>query len=230
MSALQLPLSLRLIQALFERPGSGRVFGSDDALVAGTEMGMSPSHVYKLLSEMSGDAGLLVRPRRGLYVMRPPLGGRDPVRPIAIAVGAVPGSVVAGQSALAHWDLIDQAPMHVETLVTTTPPTWRAGIEHRGRQTVWRIPGAAFQYRHVRGDEMFGISTVRLDSETEVPMFDRERTVLEQFAIAPAVGEELFAAHGEDLDRKRLHEYAKRVGGQALRGVQRVMSETLAAA
>ena len=225
-----IPLTIALAQAVLERTDAGRVFSAEAAAAAGADLGLSKTHVYKLLSEMSGEVGLLERPRRGLYVMRPPLGGRDPVRPIAVAVAAVPQAVVAGQSALAHWGFLEQAPMHVETLVAPMAPTWTAGVERRRGVTVWRIPGAAFEYRRIAPDELFGSSRVRLDAETEVPMFDRERTIVEQFALAPQGATEMYATHGHALDSARLLRYAARVGGQVEHDIHRAMAQRLVAA
>src|SRR5260370_26575333 len=113
MAGLRVPVALRLLQELLEELPDGRVFTSQEAIGAARHLGLSSPHVLKLLSEMRA-AGILDRPRRGLYVMRPPFGGRDEVRPIAVAVRAVEPSVVTGQSALAHWGLIDQAPLKFE--------------------------------------------------------------------------------------------------------------------
>jgi hypothetical protein len=79
---------------------------------------------------------------------------------------------------------------------------------------------------------MFGITTVRLDSETVVPIFDRERAILELLTQPAHDGvewaAELLKAHRRDIDIARLTEYARRV--DATEQVARVLSgETRAA-
>ncbi|MDB5058002.1 MAG: hypothetical protein JWO59_1474, partial [Chloroflexi bacterium] len=44
--------ALHLLQALLEVSPGGRVFTSDEAVGVGTEIGISPGHTYKLLTEL----------------------------------------------------------------------------------------------------------------------------------------------------------------------------------
>lgn len=221
---------MRLLRELLDQLPYGRVFTAEEAVEAGKRLGLSPTHVRKLLSEMSGEDGLLTRPRRGLYVMRPPFGGRDEVRPIAVAVRAAALSAVSGQSALAHWGFIDQALLKFETLVTPTRLSWDSVVQHRGAFTRWMWDGPAFEYRRVPQREMFGIRDVRLDSETVVPMFDPERSVLEELLVSPASGAAILAEHRDALDLKRLHAYSERSGRAAVEVIERTLGRELLAA
>jgi len=228
-TSIRLPHGLRLLQELLEWLPYGRVFTSEEATEAGKRLGLAPSHVHKLLSEMR-TSGLLLRPRRGLYVMRPPFGGRDDVRPIAVAARVVEPSAVSGQSALAHWDLIDQVPSRYETLVTPARLGWESGVDHRGATTRWTWDGLAFEFRHVPEREMFGIRRVRLDSDTEVPMFDRERSLLEELVCRPTSGAGILIQHRDELDIKRLMDYAARAGDAAVAVIERTLGRELIAA
>lgn len=206
--------ALRLLQELLEVSPDGRVFTSDEAVAVGTEVGLTPSHTYKLLTELT-DRGILRRPRGRLYVMQPPFGGMTPVRPIAIAVHAVQPAAVSGDTALAHWDLLDQAPLHEEVVSTPARIHWTHGVRADGSDRLWTVEGTTIRFRHVLPREMFGITSVRLDSETVVPIFDRERAILE-ILTQPTHGHaewaaELLTAHRRDIDIARLKKYARRV-------------------
>jgi predicted transcriptional regulator of viral defense system len=209
--------SLRLLQRILEVAPGGRVFTSRDAIAAGEELGLSPGHTYKLLTDLV-DKGLLERPRGRLYVMQPPFGGLMPVRPLAIAVRAVTPAAVSGETALVHWGFLSQAPLHEEVVSTPVHIQWRGRVRTDGPDRLWIIDGTTIRFRRVPQEEMFGITTVRLDSETVVPMFDRERTVLEVLTRPePGSAEwagELIRDHRPTLDRARLTEYAARLGAK----------------
>jgi predicted transcriptional regulator of viral defense system len=203
-----------LIRELLEAEGGGRVFTAEDGVAAGAELGLSAEHVYKLLSQMV-ERGLLDRPRGGLYVMRPPFGGLLPVRPVAVAVHAVAPAAASGDSALVHWGLLSQAPLHEEVVSTPARIQWRHGVEADGADRMWKVGGATIRYRHVPEREMFGIVSVRLDAETVVPMFDRERALLELEARPDGQGSrwaaELVRQHSDVIDRARLQGYRSRL-------------------
>jgi predicted transcriptional regulator of viral defense system len=211
MSDGALSAGLRLLQHVLEVAPAGRVFTSHDAVVAGAELGITREHTYKLLSEMI-DRGLLERPRARLYAARPPFGGMLPVRPLAIAVHAVTPAAVSGDTALAHWGFLSQAPLHEEVVSTPARIQWTSDIRMDGGDRLWTVGGATIRFRHVPSREMFGIASVRLDSETVVPMFDRERTVLEVLSRDGEWARELLEEFGRDIDAARLRRYAGRLG------------------
>lgn len=206
--------SLRLLQGLLETAPGGRVFTSQDAVVAGAELGFSPKHTYKLLTQLV-DQGLVDRPRERLYAMRPPFGGLMPVRPLVVAVYAVQPAAVSGDTALVHWGLLEQAPLHEEVVSTPVRIQWRRNVSSDGADRLWRVDGATIRFRHLPAGEMFGIATVRLDSESVVPMFDRERAILELMSRpepdAAAWAAEIQRDHERDIDGARLREYAARL-------------------
>jgi predicted transcriptional regulator of viral defense system len=169
---------LRLLQRILETAPAGRVFTSQDAIAAGADLGFTSEHTYKLLTQLV-DRGLLDRPRGRLYVMKLPFGGLMPVRPLVVAVHAVEPAAVAGDTALVHWGLLEQAPLHEKVVSTPARIQWRRDVRSDGADRLWRVDGTTIRFRHVRAREMFGIVTVRLDRENAVPMFDRERCLLE---------------------------------------------------
>ena len=230
MASYRTTTGTRLLAELLDTVAEGRVFTTEQAVHAGRRLGLTPSHVHKMLSEMSGSGGILDRPRRGLYVMHPPFGGRDAVRPIAVAVRAVQPSAVAGQSALAFWGLLEQVPLKYETLETPARLTSAAGMRPHGDRAAWQWDGAAFEFHRIPKNQMFGIRDVRLDCETVVPMFDAERSVLEELVRSPRAGAEILAGHRDTLDLPRLYDYAKRVGEPAVALVDRTLARQLVAA
>src|ERR1700730_4450539 len=207
--------AVRLLQQLLEVGPGGRVFTSREAVTAGTELGMSPEHTYKLLSVLV-DRGLLERPRGRLYVMKPPFGGMGPVRPLAIAVHAVTPAAVSGDTALVHWALLSQAPLHEEVVSTPARIQWTRGVRTDGTDRIWTVGGTTIRFHHVPAAEMFGITSVRVDGETVVPMFDRERALVELLTGATPAGPdwpgELIREHAREVDLARLRQYAERVG------------------
>lgn len=214
MSGLAPTASLRLLQRILETAPAGRVFTSEDAVVAGTELGLTPEHTYKLLTQLV-DRGLADRPRGRLYVMKPPFGGLTPVRPLVIAVHAVAPAAVSGDTALVHWGLLEQAPLHEEVVSTPARIQWRRDVRSDGADRLWRVDGTTIRFRHVSAGEMFGITTVRLDSESVVPMFDRERCLLELMSRpepeAARWAEEIQREHFRNIDRARLRQYVARL-------------------
>ncbi len=210
--------ALRLIKVLLEVEGGGRVFTTHDAIVAGEELGLTSEHTSKLLTQLV-DRGLLERPRGRLYVMKPPFGGLAPVRPLVIAVHAVTPAAVSGDTALVHWGLLSQAPLHEEVVSTPARIQWSRGVRADGADRLWSVDGTTIRFRRVPTREMFGITSVRLDAESVVPMFDRERTLAELFSRPGRDGAEwaadLVREHERDIDRARLRRYAERLGAVA---------------
>ena len=230
MACYHVPTGVRILAELLDALPEGRVFTTEEAVDAGSRLGLTPSHVHKVLSEMSGTGGILDRPRRGLYVMHPPFGGRDEVRPIAVAARALQPSAVAGQSALAFWTLVDQVPLKYETLVTPARPTPTAGMHPLGDHATWKWGGGAFEFRRVSTSQYFGIRDVRVDCETVVPMFDAERSVLEELVRSPGAGAAILEEHRDALDLPRLYGYAQRLGEPVVALVDRTLARQLVAA
>jgi hypothetical protein len=121
---------------------------------------------------------------------------------------------------------MSQVPMHEEIVSTPTRIRWMGhGLRVDGADRLWKIEGAIIRFRHVRFDEMFGITSVRLDSETVVPMFDRERALLEGLMRRSPGGvpwaSELVRDQPAVFDRSRLRGYAARLG------VEEVLADVL---
>jgi len=211
--------ALRLLQeaSLAEGP----VFTSKAALAAARRIGMSADAAYKALS-LAARAGIASRLKGGLYRAAPPF-GPPRVPEFLVATKLVQPSAISGQSALSHWGLIDQIPLRIVTASTpkaVLPPMSRGGSPVKSGQSGrhgWVIEGVTYIYRKISEAEMFGISEVWLDTETQVPMFDRERAALDTFlhlrAEGPGnLGDILLEEHLQDLDLDQLQRYAETSG------------------
>ena len=96
---------------------------------------------------------------------------------------------------------------------------WTTGVRADGRDRLWTVAGTTIRFRRIPADAMIGITTVRLDSETVVPMFNRERTLVE-LLTQPKPGSvewagELLREHRREIDLPRLRRYAERLGARA---------------
>src|SRR5690348_13984319 len=85
---------IRLLERLSEL--HGELFGSDDAVEAAGSLGITSSHTYKLLHELTR-SGYIRRLAKGLYVVQSPLAGGVAPHTFAIATRLV------RPSAISHW-------------------------------------------------------------------------------------------------------------------------------
>ena len=193
------------------------VFTTDDAV--GLRPGdVRPETVPRLLKSLA-DAGWIIRLRRGLYAGAGKLPGRVDVPPFAIATSLVKPAAVAHLSALARHGLTDKIP---RVASATTPrkvvvPSMRGARALEGPH-VWHSAGLDFRYVVVAPKHFdLGVEMIWLGERFRVPISDRERTVLDLFAMPRlfgGLGEELRVlerAQGE-IDVPRLVGYALRYG------------------
>jgi predicted transcriptional regulator of viral defense system len=211
--------ALRLIREV--TLAEGPLFSSTAAMAVARRLGISADAAYKALS-LAARAGIASRLKGGLYRAAPPF-GPPRVPEFLVATKLVQPSVISGQSALSHWGLIDQIPLHIVTASTpktVLPPMSRGGSHSESGQSGrhgWVVEGVTYTYRKIPQAEMFGISDVWLDTETQVPMFDRERAVLDTFLHPRAegtghLGDALLEEHLQDLDLDKLQRYAETSG------------------
>jgi predicted transcriptional regulator of viral defense system len=199
----------------------GPLFSSHAAMTVARRLGVSADAAYKALS-LAARAGIASRLKGGLYRAAPPF-GPPRIPEFLIATKLVQPSVISGQSALSYWGLIDQIPLHMVTASTpkaVLPPMSRGGSHtesSRSGRHGWVIDGVIYIYRRIPEAEMFGIRDVWLDIETQVPMFDRERAVLDTFLHprgegAGHLGDVLLEQHIQELDLDQLQRYAETSG------------------
>jgi predicted transcriptional regulator of viral defense system len=191
------------------------VFTTDDA-VRLRPPDVAPARIPYLLKVLA-DAAWIVRLRRGLYAGTGGLPGGVDVPPFVIATSLVQPSAIAHLSALAHHGLTDQIPLIVSAITPhkVVIPSMR-GAGGAGGQHLWRACGLDFRYVVIIPERFrFGIETIWSDERFRVPVTDRERTILDLFALPRVFGglgeglAVLELARGE-IDFGRLVEYAIR--------------------
>lgn len=179
--------------------------------------------VPRLLKSLA-DAGWIIRLRRGLYAGTGRLPGGVDVPPFAIATSLVTPSAIAHLSALAHHGLTDQIPRVVSAITSRklVVPSMRGAKKGTEGLHIWHAAGLDFRYVMVVPERFeFGIEMIWLDERFRIPITDRERTVLDLFAMP-----RLFGGLGEglsvlersqrEIDIPRLVAYALRYGSVAV--------------
>lgn len=189
------------------------VFETKDA-VRLAPRGVSPAQVPYLLKVLT-ETGWLLRLRHGLYAVTGRLPGGVDVPPFVIATSLVTPSAISHWSALAHHDLTVSAPLVVTATTTRSvvTPSMRTGCKDSGHH-VLHVAGIDCRYVTVIPKRFgFGIDMVWLDERFRVPITDRERTVLDLFAMSRhfgGVGEGLAVLDDAlaALDLEKLIDYA----------------------
>jgi predicted transcriptional regulator of viral defense system len=178
-----------------------------------------PETVPRLLKSLA-DAGWIIRLRRGLYAGTGRLPGGVDVPPFAIATSLVKPSAIAHLSALAHHGLTDQIPRVVSAITPrkVVVPSMRGARKGAEGEHVWRVAGLDLRYVVVVPQRFeLGLEMIWLDERFRIPITDRERTVLDLFAMPRlfgGLGEGLGVlerAQGE-IDIQKLVGYALRYG------------------
>jgi len=197
------------------------VFTADDAVEL-RPADVRAETVARLLKSLA-DAGWIIRLRRGLYAGTGRLPGGVDVPPFATATSLVKPSAIAHLSALAHHGLTDQIPLSTTaiTIRKVVTPSMR-GLRPLDGPHVWHAGGLDFRYVVVVPSHFdLGLETIWLDERFRVPITDRERTVLDLFALPRlfgGVGEGLrvLEQFREGIDLAKLVAYALRYGSVAV--------------
>jgi len=206
-------LGLALIRDLAE---SGQAtFGVADARRVAARVGIAPAYLNVLLHRLVR-SGLLHRVRRGAYALAPGLPGISQAHPFVIGMALIDPCAVSGWSALNHHGLTEQIPQRI---MLTTPrrlvtPAMRGVV--KGSPSVWQIEQQAYEIVQVVAAQFFGDETVWI-GESKVRIFDRERALLDCFALPRrlgglAEGLGILEEHLHAIDIKRLVAHALRYG------------------
>ncbi len=156
-------------------------------------------------------AGKLVPLRRGMYAFADRY-RRVPVSPAALANALYSASYVSGLWALGFYGLIPEAVSAYTSVTTRTPRRFDN-------------PFGTFVYHAIKRDYFFGYRTVSI-AGSDVVIAAPEKALLDLFHLntgewdRPRMVEMRFQ-QGEGIDRRRLREYARRMGKpRILRAVQ----------
>jgi predicted transcriptional regulator of viral defense system len=211
---------LRLLEEL---AASGRlVFTTADARAAARQLGIAATYVEELLGRLA-ESGWVSRLRRGLYAGTGRLPGQEgqgaSIHPYVVATRLVQPSAVSHWSAMQHHGLTEQLP---HSVTVTTPrkvvtPSMRAGGNHGAERHAWEVVGQRIEYVTVKPEHFFGVEEVWIDRTFQVPITDRERTVLDGFIFPRRFGGTsevlgILEEHLEKLIPTKLVGYALRYG------------------
>jgi predicted transcriptional regulator of viral defense system len=177
-------------------------------------MGLSPRHVITLLHRLTG-GGWLTRIKKGLYAINDPVTRLPKPHPFAIGAAIVTPSALSHWSALQHWGLTEQIPATVtlSSPARTFPPA--SEFAGPGGRTAWTVASVRYEFVTITRLRFFGITPVWVNDRHQVPIFDRERALLDAFHHFHIFGSlsmalEMLDTHMADLDVHRLVEYAVR--------------------
>ena len=198
------------------------VFTTQQARQVAGELHMPESGVGMLLTRLA-DAGWVIRLRRGLYAGTGKLPGGLDVPPFALATALVDPSAIALWSALAHHDLTDQVPVAITAITprkVITPSMRAPGTSHV--RHAWHVAGLECRFVTLTESRYkIGIERIWADERFAFSITDRERTVLDTFAMPRHFGgisEGLAVLDRElaTLDVDRLIDYAVQYGSRTL--------------
>jgi len=220
-------LGVKLLRELTQR--GSFIFTTEEAKAAATDLAIPETYLPQLLSKLAA-GGWLLRLRRGLYAGMGRLPGEVEVHPFAVATNLISPSAISHWSALHHHGLTEQVPRQVmaSTPKKVVTPSMRAArsqdqeAEERpagrrsGRHT-WEINGVEYEYFTTTSDRFFGIEEVWVDEYFRVPIYDKERSLIDCFAAPRLFGSlsealSILEEHAGELDLENLAQYALRYG------------------
>jgi predicted transcriptional regulator of viral defense system len=198
------------------------VFTTQQARQVAGDLQIPESGVGMLLTRLA-DAGWVIRLRRGLYAGTGRLPGGVDVPPFVLATALVEPSAVALWSALAHHDLTDQVPVAITAITPrkVITPSMRAPSTSRVRHA-WHVAGLECRFVTLTESRYeIGIERVWADERFAFLITDRERTVLDTFAMPRHFGgfSEGLAVLDRalaTLDVDKLIHYARQYGSRTL--------------
>lgn len=184
----------RLLRQLISQ--GKRVFNMNDVAHAATAEKIPHHQLKKILSTLAKHK-LALRLRRGLYLALGSLPEQTTAHPFVISTHLVQPSAISHWSALQHHGLTEQIPQIVTASTTSrvvTPSMREQSTSPRKIKHAWEIDGIYYEYITVQKKHFFGIEQIWLDEHFQVPITDKERTLLDVF-IYP----KMFGGMGEAL-------------------------------
>lgn len=206
-------LGIALLRALAENGRS--TFTVAQARESARAVGVGDSYLPVLLHRLQR-AGWLQRVKHGTYAMTIGLPGFPEAHPFAVGMALVEPSAVSGWAALNHHGLTEQIP-RVVTLTTpkrVVTPAMRGAV--RAAPSTWDVAGQRYEIVTVVPAHFFGYEETWI-GESRVRIFDRERALLDCFALPRrfgglAEGLGILEEHVRELNAGRLVEHARQYG------------------
>jgi predicted transcriptional regulator of viral defense system len=178
-------------------------------------VGGAPSYLHLLLHRLER-ARLIKRIKRGTYTLTTGLSGFPEAHPFAIGMALVDPCAVSGWAALNHHGLTGQIP---RAITLTTPrrvvtPAMRGIV--RAAPSTWEVAGQCYEIVTVVSSHFFGYEETWI-GESRVCIFDRERALLDCFALPRRFGGlieglGILDEHLRELDVSRLVAHARQYG------------------
>ncbi|HEU0021844.1 MAG TPA: hypothetical protein VFR55_09260 [Dehalococcoidia bacterium] len=153
-------------------------FTTGQAVKEGMTLGLTQTHIIKLVHLLT-TGGWTTRIKKGVYAINDPATRQPKAHPFAIGAALVAPSAVSHWSALQHWGLTEQIPASI-TLSSpkrTFPP--RNGAQ--SRRPAWIVANVRYEVIAVTEASFFGVTQIWLNERNQVPIFDRERALLDAF-------------------------------------------------
>lgn len=200
-----------------------RLFNSSDAATIAAQKGIANYQLNKILSELAKH-GLVIRLRRGLYAFVGLVGEHAYLPSFAIATYLIQPSAISHWSALQYHGLTDQVPQLVTASTpnkVVTPSMRIKSVRHVHKKHIWEIRGIGYEYITIQKQQFFGIEKIWIDENFQIPITDKERTLLDVFIYAKmfgGMGEVLGILEGAlpNIDINKLINYAIQYNKQSV--------------
>lgn len=210
--------AMALLRVLADRGQT--VFSVSEARDAAGEAGVAPSYLKVVLRRLR-DGGWIQRIKRGTYAMTGGMPGLPPeLHPFAVGMALVDPCAISGWAALNHHGLTEQIP---RVISLTTPkriatPAMRGAVQTA--PSTWRVAEHDFEIVSVVPVHFFGYEEIWM-GEARVKIFDRERALLDCFALprrfgGVSEGLAIVEQYLRELDVPRLVVHAQRYGKDAV--------------
>lgn len=210
-------LGVALLRALAEQGRS--TFTVAEAREAARTLGVADSYLTVLLHRLQR-SGWIRRLKHGTYALTTGLPGFPEAHPFALGMALVEPCAISGWAALNHHGLTEQVP---RVITLTTPkrvvtPAMRGLV--RTAPSMWEIAGQRYEIVTVVPAHFFGYEEIWM-GESRVRIFDRERALLDCFALPRrfgglAEGLGILEEHVRGLDVGRLIAHARHYGRGAV--------------
>jgi predicted transcriptional regulator of viral defense system len=195
-------------------------FTTAQAVNEGAALDLTPRHTITLLHRLAA-SGWITRIKKGVYVINDPVTRLPKAHPFAIGTALVTPSAVSHWSALQYWGLTEQIPgvITVASPRRTFPPSDEA--QSVNDHSAWSVAGISYEVIAITEARFFGVAQVWINERTQVPIFDRERALLDAFHHfqvfgSLSVGLEILEARFDDIDIPRLVQHAQQLGVAAV--------------
>ena len=207
---------MAVLRSLAER---GRAtFTRAEAQEASRAVGVADSYLNVLLHRLER-TGFIHRVKHGTYAFATGLPGFPEAHPFALGMALVESSAVSGWAALNHHGLTEQIPRVIELTTSRRIVTPAMRGATATAPSTWDAAGQRFEIVTVVAGHFFGVEDLWLGC-SRVRMFDRERALLDCFALPKrfggvAEGLGILDEHLVQLDLERLVTHAKQYGKAA---------------